>query len=481
MTTQLWTLPVGYSEQGVSGNSVLTIGRSSTGTGAAWYLVNFAPGGTDTVTPVTGLPAGATVSSYQVTISDAAAMIVRYTVSGALQYGLLDLATATITPIPATPGVPVALSADRVAFYDATSETVTAYSRAGLLDGTDTAATIVALPGASGSYDVALAGDHVIAVPGTGECACSYAVQPALDVPLSGAAAGQALAEAQTGIRALAQGPDGAALLVGGTGAADWSVHRLTVGASDQLSDTAVLPLTGPMTNGGLTISEGLVRHVEVQPVPGGTPTYRLFNHLLVPDTSGFQGPGLQVDGGQLAGALPCATGATCVHTVDGNWYGTSFLAASSANSTNLREVIDGHTSSTTLSLGSAGGTVADAGVNYVIVNGVNPAHQLLGECRPGADCQHWTGHRRGAVVRHAVAQSRSRTVAGHQPGHEPGSNAGRDQGELRGERDPGDAALDLLVLWREWPSGRLRPAHPHRVPGAVRADAARGRLLGAA
>jgi hypothetical protein len=377
--TMRWTLPTGHYALGVSGNSVLTIARSSTSSSPALYLVNFASDGTDTVTPVTGLPAGATQFSNQVTIADAAAMMVQYTASGTLRYGLLDLATAAVTPIPVTSGAPVALSADWVGFYDSTSEAVRVYSRAGLLDGTDTAATTVILPGASGIYEVALAGDHVIAVLATAECTyCGYTVKPALDVPLSGAAAGEALPEAQTGTGALAQGPDGAALIVGGSGAADWSVHQLAVGASDQLTDTAVLRLTGPMTNGGLTISEGLVRHVEVQPVPGGPPAYRLFNHLLVPDTSGIPVPSLQVNGGQLAGALPCATGATCVRTVDGNWYGTSFLAANSATSVNLREVIDANTSSTTLSLGSAGGTIVDAAVTYVIVNGVSPARQYL-------------------------------------------------------------------------------------------------------
>lgn len=379
MATQRWTMPAGYSALGVSGNSVLALGKSGTGNGSALYLLNFASAGADTVTQVTGLPAGATLFTNQVTIVDAAAMIVRYGVSGTTRYGLLALATAAVTPIPATAGAPVALSANWVGVYDATSGAVRVYSRAGLLDGTDNTATTVTLPGVSGGYEMAFAGDHVIAVPRTAECAyCGYTVKPALDVPLSGAAAVEALPEAQTGTGALAQGPDGAALAVGGTGAADWSVHQLTAGAGGQLNDSALLHLTGPMANAGLTISQGLVRHVEAQPVPGGTPAYLLFNHLIVPDGGQFAGSSPHVAGGRLPAALPCAASASCLRTADGNGYGTSFLAADTATSVNLREVIDANTSSMTLSLGSAGGTIADAGLSYVIVNGVSPARQYL-------------------------------------------------------------------------------------------------------
>lgn len=118
MATKQWTLPAGYRALGVSGNSVLTVANSSTGT--ALYLLNFASAGTDTVTPVTGLPAGATLFG-QVTIVDSAAMIIRYTVSGGAHYGLLDLATAAVRPIPVTPGAPMALSDAWVGFYDPTS------------------------------------------------------------------------------------------------------------------------------------------------------------------------------------------------------------------------------------------------------------------------------------------------------------------------------------------------------------------------
>jgi FG-GAP-like repeat len=380
MTWQHWTVPAGHLVLGVFGNSVL-VAAISAGKLTSWQVMTFAQGGTDTVTTVTGLPAGATLTSRQPGIGDASAAVVLYGVNGAFQYGLLDLATAVVVPIP-NPGPnyrPIVLSSDRVGFYDPSTEAVRVYSRAGLLDGSDTAQTVT-LPGASGTYQIALAGDHVIAVPGTSECVyCVYTVKPALDVPLSGAVPGQALAEAQTDAGAIAQAPGGAALVVGGTGPGDWSVRRLTVDGSDNLSDTEVLPLTGPVSNGGLSISQGLVRHIEVEPVPGGAPNYLLFNHMLVPDTTSYLFDP-RLDGGILASALPCTPGGSCVRTVDGNWYGTSYLQAGTASSIVLREVIDGNTSSASMSLPSASGTIADAALNYVIVNGVRPARQYVAD-----------------------------------------------------------------------------------------------------
>lgn len=380
MTWQHWTLPAGDMARGVFGNSVLA--AVPVGTVLTWQVMTFAQDGTDTVAPVSGLPAGTTLTYAQPRIGDASAAVVSYGVASAPQYGLLDLATANVTaiPDPDTSHQSIVLSSDRVALYDPVTEASRVYSRAGLLDGTDTAAQTVALAApASGTYQIGLAGDHVIAVPPTGACTnCgSYPVKPALDVPLSGAVPGQALPEAQLAAGAIAQAPGGAVLAIGGSGPADWSVRRLTVDSNDNLTGTVALSLTGPLSNGGLTISQGLVRHIEVQPVPGGTPTYQLFNHLLAPDTTAYL-PDPKTGGSTLGNVLPCTPGGSCVRTVDGNWYGTSYLQAGSATSMVLREKIDGYSSSMSMSLPSAGGTIADASLSYVVVDGASPAHQYV-------------------------------------------------------------------------------------------------------
>ena len=230
------------------------------------------------------------------------------------------------------------------------------------------------LPGASGYYQVALAGGHVLAVPGTEDCRdCAYTTQPVLDVPLSGAASGQALPQAQTGGGSLAQAPDGSALVVGGTGPADWSVRRLSDDGSGTVTNAPVLPLTGPLSDAGLSITEGLVRHIAAYAAPDGTTSYRLFNHQLV----GAGGPGL--DGGVLASPLPCATGAACVLTADGNGYGTSYLTSQAAGAVTLREA-DAGGGYLSMTLPSSSGTIVDASREYVIVDGASPARQYLTE-----------------------------------------------------------------------------------------------------
>src|SRR5262249_17383654 len=156
---------------------------------------------------------------------------------------------------------------------------------------------------------------------------CIYTTAPALAAQLSGPQSGQTsqvLAQAQTGPGAMAQAPGGAPVLVGGAGPGDWSVRQFTVDSGDNLVATPVLPLTRPMSGGGVSISQGLVRHIEVQAAPFSTgPRYLLFNHELIVDSS--QNPIInpRLNGGILPSPVPCTQGATCLRTVDGNGYGT--------------------------------------------------------------------------------------------------------------------------------------------------------------
>jgi hypothetical protein len=375
MTAQKWTFPAGYLAAEVGGDSALAY--TSSGGAGSWHELTFGQDGTvASDTTVSGTPSGATLGASQLGLADATAMIVRYGVSGAVQYGLLDLADATVTPIPNAIGQPVTLTSDRVVFSNSATEQVSVYSRAGLLDGSDAAPQTVTLPGTSGSHPVALAGDHVIAASPLNGCqSCGYPIEPLLDVPLSGAATGQALPQAQTGWRSIAQAPDGSVLAVGGTGPGDWSVRRLTVDANDAVTSTPVFTLTGPLTNAGLTITEGLVRHIESHTAPDGTTSYELFNHQLV--VAG----GPELDGGVLASPLPCATGAACVLTADGNGYGTAYLTSQAPGAITLREQIAANTGSVSpITMPSASGTVVDASPGYVIVDGVNPSRQYLTE-----------------------------------------------------------------------------------------------------
>jgi hypothetical protein len=251
---------------------------------------------------------------------------------------------------------------------------VQVYSRSGVASGSDTAPDVVNLPtpAAGTSYRVTLAGQYVIAL---GEAA-GAARADALALPLSGGAASTVLAEVATS----AQGPTGA-VVVGGSGAADWSVHEFSTAADGSLADTDLLQLTGPLSNAGLTISQGEVRHLEAEPTPGGAPQYLMFNHSLLPDNGFSQfSADPQLYGGPLADPVPCAAAAPCVRAVDSNGYGTSYLSHQTSTSVDVQEQTAANSSTTSISVPSSGGTLVDASPSYAIVDGTNPAAQYVVE-----------------------------------------------------------------------------------------------------
>ena len=374
MTTRQWPLPAGDRAPVAFGDEALV--STFPGGVLTWAVLNL---DTQVTTPISGLPTGARLLDA---VGDTSAVALSYGDSTGGHFGLLDLATAVLIPItdPDKDSQQAVLSSDSVALYDPASQVVRVYSRAGLTSGSETAGTSVTLPPAASGYFVALAGDHVLAVSAKPSCEyCNNVTAPALDVPVAaGMQAGKALAQAQTGFGSIAQAPGGAALAVGGSGPRDWSVRRFTVDGGDHLVDTPLLPLTGPLTNGGLSLAQGMLRHIEIEPVPGGSPNYLLFNHILVA-SPGRDWSDPPVNGGSLASPLPCATKATCARTVDGNWYGTSYLSAGvPGRSIILRQQMAAGDSSTSTSLPSASGTLVDASSDYAIVDGVRPVTQYL-------------------------------------------------------------------------------------------------------
>jgi hypothetical protein len=330
-----------------------------TGT-AKLALRRFAAEGTYTTTPVTGIPAG-TTSVLSAKVGDATGLVLQLVVSGELHYALLDLSTGAVTSLPVQPITPqrVFLTADRIGFFGGPigKKVMRSYSRNALTDDPQ----VVSLPELVPSR-VALAGTHVIASASDSDSA------PAIDY----SADGEKIVPVVQEDNGVYQGTDGV-LLVGGAGPADWAVHRLT--ADGKLA--TVLPLAGSLTNGGLSISQGLLRHVEAQRLPGDPATrYQLFNHTLAVGTDGLQN---RLAGGTLVGALPCDTAATCTRTLDGNSYGTAFLiAGSTAKTSVLQTQIDIYTSSASIPIPSAPGRIVDASINYVVVNGSNPAKQYV-------------------------------------------------------------------------------------------------------
>jgi hypothetical protein len=339
-------------------------------TGNPLSLRRYAADGSYQTAEVAGAPTG-TAAIYAMA-GDTESAVLRFDGSGFSRFGLLDLGSATVTRLPdeLTSIRKVLLSSDRIGFFRyGTPNTVRVYSRADAAAGT---AQTIQLPTDVLLDRVALVGQHVIAAGGDPNTHV-----PALDYSAPGTPT--VLPMVQPSGFTFAQATDGA-LVVGGTGAGDWSVRHLTSTADEPIAQATALPLTGPLTNAGLSLAKGLLRHVEALKLPGDQPVrYQMFNHRLAAGTDGFN---LALDGGVLADPAPSESGAVCVRTVDTNGYGLSYVTTGKNGSITLKQQFAANGSQNSTVLPSASGTVVDASLEYVIVNGSDPAKQYI--VKPG-------------------------------------------------------------------------------------------------
>jgi hypothetical protein len=311
-----YPVPAGYTVVALFGNAM--IAGKQVNSVWTYSVLTFAADGTYTATAVTGLPSGADLAIGP-RIGDDSGAVVRYVVGGIPAYGLIDLSSGHFAQIPDSSGSFAVnywpkLTATSVA-VQVSGTTVDVFSRAGLLAGSGTAPQTVTLPGAL-TFRVALAGDDVVGVPfsGTG---------PAIAVPVSGGSTAQVVAREENPADGLIQTPDGA-LVVGGSGVADWAVREIGTASDGSLIDTVVLPLT-KMSNAGVTISQGKVWHAEA--TPGfGTSHLWLFGHALLPDNNFSPAETVSLYDLLLTAPLPCAPNAACVRVADGSLWGPAYL-----------------------------------------------------------------------------------------------------------------------------------------------------------
>jgi hypothetical protein len=355
-----YPVPAGDQIFGLFGNAMV-VGVAS-GTTATYSVLTFASDGSYATKAVTGLPAGAGI--WPIRAGDATDALVKYASAGSVAWGLIDLSSGTFTAIPnSTLGQPL-LSASSVA-VQTSGTSVDVFSRSGLTSGTNTTPQTVALP-AGNTYRIALAGEDVVAVP-------ANSGSPAVAVPVSGGNPVIVAAETQNGPLGLATTPN-SALLVGGSGVADWSVRQIGTDAGGNLVNTALLPLT-KIVNAGLTISQGDVWHAEATP-DFGKPDYLLFGHPLLSDNNWDAAYQTSLYDLLLNDPVSCVTGSACVRVADGNSYGPVYLGAVG----NQVRLYEGN--------GYAGdvlfppSTVVDASSDYVIMDEAatttSPARQVV-------------------------------------------------------------------------------------------------------
>ncbi|MEV4810114.1 FG-GAP repeat domain-containing protein [Micromonospora avicenniae] len=379
---QQWAVPGGsngYVVLSISGHSVIALKMSASAASGA-ELLTFAEDGTvANSTPIT-VPDGARPNVVLPSAAgDLTSAVVGYMeANGAGRSGLLDFATARIVPIPGAPQVGEAtvvwrLTGDAVgwASYSTSGGTYRLYSRSGLTDGTNTAPRTISVP-----YDTV----RRSAIVGDGLVTSRYASgqggtwEPAIAVSANGTRT-TLLPRIDAEDTAVVQAPDGAALVVGGAGARDWAVRRITAQPGQSPTTTPLMPVRDPVENAGLLYHQGLVRHVQSEIVgTTGEPGYALYNHPVVDDGS------VKAGGAAFSKPqLPCEMGVQCVRLAEGNQEGVAYISPGTDGAKDtlyaFRETPSSYTS---YPLPTQNGRVVDVGNRYIVVNDGATSDQYL-------------------------------------------------------------------------------------------------------
>lgn len=349
-TTETWTVPAGYSSPVLYGH-VLIARNTTDATFTAFTMA--ADGSVASSKPITGLPTG--VTPRFTTFPDG--VVASWAQNGAVNWALVDPAAATVTMFAAGP-YRLYMSDKWVATYNLQTTFFSVYSRAGIADGTDTTARIVALPASKSVYSPVIVGDSILAKTSVTDAA-------AVAYPIDGDAPDTVVPLAAS----IGQGAGGTALALGGTGVADWAFRRV-IATPSGYDDTAVLPMPSMLANAGITISRGLVRHVESMSSPDSVTRYMMFNHALTsaPDQSSAAGNGTALSPSSCGGVA-------CVAAVDGPDRGPAYIYKVAGTGT---DYLGFEATGDNVWLNATGSSVVDASAHYVVVNTTTPAQQVI-------------------------------------------------------------------------------------------------------
>ncbi|AEV81275.1 Integrin alpha-V [Actinoplanes sp. SE50] len=351
------TLPTDGTKLAYSAGTMLV----RLGTAGPLELRKFAADGTYTTIPITGVPDGTAVSGGSGTVFDSTTFLVSFsgTTDGVKwqRLGLLDFTSGKVSLLPQfTFGTvnQILLSATHLGFRG--GNTVRVFSRAAITAGTATDPAVITVP--SVPYLTLVGGDMLVRASAADNRA------PARLISADGSER-TVLPMSQSNPYAMATAPGGA-LLVGGSGAADWAVQRITAdGVQPVMSEVRT------NFSAGITISRGQLRHVRAGARPFESPVYDFSNHELIPGLTG-----LPVTGPTMTGVTSCAADVTCVRTMDGNRYGTGWT--SSTETTTTVRFADGASGGFSLVLAGGGGSLVDVSDDYAIVNTTSPAKQYV-------------------------------------------------------------------------------------------------------
>lgn len=162
----------------------------------------------------------------------------------------------------------------------------------------------------------------------------------------------------------------GASLLL----AAGLQVMAIPAASAAAPAEIAVIPGTPGMTNAGVTLNRGILRHIQAQTVAGSdTPSYQLFNHAIGPGDDSAP----DADGGILRNPLPCQTGIACVRAVDSFATGMAYLGTDAAGAVRIQYRKDKKTVNEPFDVVGTGAALVDASPTNILVDDAGPQQTL--------------------------------------------------------------------------------------------------------
>ncbi|MFC0554362.1 FG-GAP-like repeat-containing protein [Planotetraspora thailandica] len=360
-------VPAGYVVRGTVAGKVMAL---RTGLDAGGLLLGIDPGSTQS-SAFTGLPTDSMLLSLAVQphAADDRGALISYKQAGQYRFGLLDPATAAVTPIPAMTSsradLRVMLTADRVLWWAPGVPTLHWMPRA------DVSAQVRDLALPSDSNPVAAIGDTFLVVRAA---VSDTTLGPRVTaLPLDGGEPSTVLDHIASVSTLALFAADDSTVFVGGSGVGDWAAHRVTAGSDGALSVKAVLPLPSVGTDvRGLNLYRGTLNRVDE--ILGKLSLYQQDVGIAAVPIAGTAKP---LSAGMPASTVRCAAGEDCVRVVEGNSYGHAFLSEADGK-TYLETRVDSYTSHTQTQLPGSGGQVLDASRDYVVVDGASPKTQYL-------------------------------------------------------------------------------------------------------
>ncbi|WP_042365267.1 hypothetical protein [Streptacidiphilus neutrinimicus] len=371
-----FTLPAGEISQGAFGSRLVSLAPASGSTPAALHIFSSA-GGQQTMTTATGWPSGSRIG--WVVGGDASDALMTYMQGSQEGLALIDLSSGQVTSVFSdlpTSQFGTVLTDQYVGWHSYGATPVLHFVPRADPGATESTVSIPK-PQISGATGIALGG---IAVAG-GNLLLGYAYQSGTpsttqdtlyQMPLTGGTPTPLMAQISRGqMDALSSG----AVVLGGSSASDWGVHRFTAAADGSVASALVYSdAQAPYAVRGLSADNGsieVITGVDAQDERLSSRTVQWGGTAPTYGSPSFALPPVSTD---------CSAAPTCAPPIANPW-GVAQLARNGSAPYDAIQVTGAGYS---VYPGTSGGTLVDANGNWVVYNGSNGTQYIGTNTVPG-------------------------------------------------------------------------------------------------